>query len=124
MTTMNKKSTRCTIVLKSLKLYCILIPLYIINRIKQKIIEGNAILTQADKDKTIVIIYKQDYDQKIHSLLTENEIHSIPKNPINKDCKIIRDTLQKSNLIFTKEQIKYLTQKKPMPPRQCPNKNT
>jgi hypothetical protein len=28
MTTMNKKPTRCTIVLKSLKLYCILIPLY------------------------------------------------------------------------------------------------
>jgi hypothetical protein len=29
MTTMNKKPTRCTIVLKSLKLYCILIPLNI-----------------------------------------------------------------------------------------------
>jgi hypothetical protein len=28
MTTMNKKPTRCTIVLKSLKTYCILIPLY------------------------------------------------------------------------------------------------
>jgi hypothetical protein len=28
MTTMNKKPTRCTIVLKSLKFYCILIPLY------------------------------------------------------------------------------------------------
>jgi hypothetical protein len=27
MTTMNKKPTRCTIVLKSLKLYCILIPI-------------------------------------------------------------------------------------------------
>jgi hypothetical protein len=27
-TTMNKKPTRCTIVLTSLKLYCILIPLY------------------------------------------------------------------------------------------------
>jgi hypothetical protein len=28
MTTMNKKPTRCTIILKSLKPYCILIPLY------------------------------------------------------------------------------------------------
>jgi hypothetical protein len=28
MTTMNKNPTRCTLVLKSLKLYCILIPLY------------------------------------------------------------------------------------------------
>jgi hypothetical protein len=44
-------------------------------------------------------------NKKIHSFLMENEVHAIPKNPINKDCKIIRDTLQKSNLIFTKEQI-------------------
>jgi hypothetical protein len=29
MATMNKKPTRCTIVLKSLNLYCILIPLYV-----------------------------------------------------------------------------------------------
>jgi hypothetical protein len=29
MTAMNKKPTRCTIVLKQLKFYCILIPLYI-----------------------------------------------------------------------------------------------
>jgi hypothetical protein len=31
MKTMNKKPTRCTIVLKSLKFYCILIPLYMMH---------------------------------------------------------------------------------------------
>jgi hypothetical protein len=54
---------------------------------------------------------------KIHQFLKENDIHAAPKNPINKDCKIIRETLQNSNLIFTKEQIKYLTQRKPTPPQ-------
>jgi hypothetical protein len=39
-------------------------------------------------------------------------MHPMPKNPISKDCKIIRDTLQKSNLIFSKGQIRHLTQKK------------
>jgi hypothetical protein len=35
---------------------------YILNRIKHKITEDNAILAQADKGKTSVVIYKQDYD--------------------------------------------------------------
>jgi hypothetical protein len=36
---------------------------------------------------------------------------------MNKDCKIIRETLQKRNLIFIKNQIRHLIQKKPIPPR-------
>jgi len=74
-------------------------------------------LAQADKGKTSLVIYKKDYDQNIQNFITENEIHPKPKNPINKDCKIIRDSLQKSNVIFTKGQIRHLTQKKPIPPR-------
>jgi uncharacterized protein YpuA (DUF1002 family) len=68
---------------------------YILNRIKQKITENNAIWAQADKGRTSVVVYKQDYNQKIENFITENEIHQTPKNPVNKDCKIIRDTLQK-----------------------------
>jgi len=36
---------------------------------------------------------------------------------MNKDCKIIWETLQKSNLIFTKNQIRHLIQKNPTPPK-------
>jgi hypothetical protein len=32
-------------------------------------------MAQADKGKTSVVIYKQDYDQKKHNFLMENEIH-------------------------------------------------
>jgi hypothetical protein len=52
---------------------------YILNRIKQKITENNAIWAQADKGRTSVVVYKQDYNQKIENFITENEIHPTPK---------------------------------------------
>jgi hypothetical protein len=39
---------------------------YILNKIKHKITAGNAMLAQADKGRTTVVIYKHDYDQKLH----------------------------------------------------------
>jgi hypothetical protein len=35
--------------------------LYVVNKIKQKIVTGNAMLAQADKHRTTVIIYKYNY---------------------------------------------------------------
>lgn len=99
------------------------------NKIKHKITTGNAMLAQADKGRTTVIIYKHDYDEKVHTFLTENDINATPKNPLNKDCKLIWDTLQQCNLIFSKNHIIQLTPKNPTPPRlnarlkiQTPNK--
>jgi hypothetical protein len=37
--------------------------LYVLNKIKHKITTGNAMLAQADKGRTTVIIYKQDNDE-------------------------------------------------------------
>jgi len=73
-------------------------------------------LAQADKSRATVIIYKDDYTEKIHTFLTDNDIHPFPRNPIKKDCKLIQETLQQNNLIFNKNQIKYLHQKNPAPP--------
>jgi hypothetical protein len=36
-------------------------------------------LAQSDKGRTTVIIYKRDYDEKVHTFLTENGIQPIPK---------------------------------------------
>jgi hypothetical protein len=58
--------------------------LYILNKVKHKIKAGNAMLAQADKGRTTVIIYKHDYDEQVHTFLTKNDIHPITKNPINK----------------------------------------
>jgi len=73
-------------------------------------------ITQADKGKTIVIIYKKDYHNKVLTFLTDNKFQAIPNNPTNKYQKQITQAIKQSNLIFNKEQIKHLTQRNPMPP--------
>jgi hypothetical protein len=69
-------------------------------------------LAQADKSRTTVIIYKDDYSKKIYTFRTDNDIHPFPRNPIEKDCKLIQETLQQNKLIFNIHQIKYLIQNK------------
>jgi len=73
-------------------------------------------LVKANKGRTTVIIYKEQYTNKIHNFLTENNIQPLHKNPINKDCKHIQEILQQNNLIFNKRQVKYLLPKNPTPP--------
>jgi hypothetical protein len=68
-------------------------------------------LAQADKDRTTVIIYTDNYAEKIHTFLTDNDIHPFLRNPINKDCKLIQETLKQNKLIFNKNQIIYLIKK-------------
>jgi hypothetical protein len=74
-------------------------------------------LAQADKGKTIIIIYIDDYTNKVHEFLTENRIQPRQNNPILKDSRQIQTTLQQTNLIFDKKQNKYLMQKNPTPPK-------
>jgi len=90
--------------------------LHIVNKLKKKLLTGNAMLAQADKGRTTVIIYKEQYTNKIHNFLTENNIQPLHKNPINKDRKHIQEILQQNNLIFNNRQVKYLLQKNPTPP--------
>ena len=73
-------------------------------------------ITPADKGKTIIIIYKQGYFNKVPTFLSENNFYIIQNNPINKDQSCIQKTLQQYNLIIHKNQIKYLIQKNPSPP--------
>jgi hypothetical protein len=68
-------------------------------------------LAQAGKSRTTIIIYKDDYTENSHTFLTDNDIQPLPRNPRNKDCKLIQETLQQNNLIFNINQIKYLIKK-------------
>jgi hypothetical protein len=63
-------------------------------------------LARDDKSRTTVIMYKYDYAEKIHTFLTDNDIHPLLRNPINKDCKLVQQILQQNDLIFNKNQIK------------------
>jgi hypothetical protein len=68
-------------------------------------------IMQADKGKTLVIIYKQDYHNKVHTFLTDNKFQATPEYQ-----KQITQTIKQCNLIFNKEQIKRLTHRNPKPP--------
>jgi hypothetical protein len=90
---------------------------YTVNKLKQKLPESNAMLAQANTGKTIIVIYIDDYTNKVHEFLTENHIQPIQNNPILKDSTQIQTTLQQNNLIFDKRQNKYLMQKNLTPPK-------
>ena len=67
-------------------------------------------ITLADKGKAAVIIYKHDYAKKVHTFLTDNNFHTLPNNPTNKDQTRIQKTMQQCNQIIPKQHTKYLTQ--------------
>jgi hypothetical protein len=90
---------------------------YTVNKLKQKLSEGNAMLAQADKGKTTIIIYIDDYTKKVQEFLTENHIQPIQNNPTLKDSRQLQTILQQNNLIFDKRQNKHLVQKNPTPPK-------
>jgi hypothetical protein len=55
-----------------------------VRQIKQKLVTGNAILTQADKGRTMVTITKDAYTDKVHTFLTNNNFPTMPKDPTTK----------------------------------------
>jgi hypothetical protein len=85
-------------------------------KLNQKLATENAIITQADKGKTIVIINKEEYSQKIYIFLTTNNFNTLTRDPADRYQKLITKTMQDCKMIIDKQQIKYLTQKKPSPP--------
>jgi hypothetical protein len=82
----------------------------------KKLTKEYAIITQADKGKTIMIINSKEYSEKMHSFLTANNFNIFNKDPTEKFHNLIHKTIQESNLIIDKKHIKFLTQKKASPP--------
>jgi len=86
--------------------------LHVIKELNKKLTTENAIITQADKGKTIVIIDSKEYAEKVQSFLIANNFSTLTKDPTNKFQKLINKTMQECNSIIDKQQIKFLTQKK------------
>jgi hypothetical protein len=89
---------------------------YIAKNIHHKINKNNVMIAQADKGKTTVIIHKQDYHNKVHNFLLENNFQPLPNDPIKKDKALITKILRQCHLIIPKTHIQHLTQKHPAPP--------
>ena len=72
-------------------------------------------LVKADKGKTGVIIYTEDYTAKVNNFLNNNNFQTVKINPTNKFQKLITKALKQCHLIV-KKQVKHLIQKNPQPP--------
>jgi hypothetical protein len=53
----------------------------------------NAIIAQADKGKTVVIIYSDEYSKKLHTLLAANNFPLLSKDPTKEYRNLIQKTL-------------------------------
>jgi len=90
--------------------------LHVMKELNKKLTTENAIIPQADKGKTIVIVNSNEYSEKVHSFLTANNFNILTKDPTKKFHNLIHKTTQESNLIIDKKQIKTLNPKKASPP--------
>lgn len=85
--------------------------------IRQKITDGNAVVTKADKGNTVVILDKTEYDTKIEHFLTVNKIQKLNSDPTSKYSKEINSTINTCKNIFPVEQRKRLKVTNPVAPK-------
>jgi hypothetical protein len=76
--------------------------LHVMKQLNQKQATENAIITQADKGKSIVIINYEEYSNKIHTFLMTNNFCTLPRGPTNRYQKLMHKTMQECNLITDK----------------------
>ena len=78
-----------------------------LKELNKKLTTENAIVTQADKGKTILIINCNEYSEKVKSFLLANNFNTLTKDPTDKFQKSIHKAMQDCNLIIDKRQIKH-----------------
>jgi len=70
--------------------------------LNKKVTTENAIVTQVDKGKTIVITDAKEYSKKAHSFLIANNFNTLTEDLTDKFQKMINKTMQACNLIIDK----------------------
>ena len=76
---------------------------YVLKNINNKLRKEDAMITKADKGKTCVIIYNNDYASKVHNFLANNNFQKLPKDTTDKYQKNITSTLKHCNMIINKK---------------------
>jgi len=81
---------------------------YTINKLKGILKQNNSTIVKADKSKAIVIINKDDLDQKIKAFIKQNNILTMNKDPTDKFQKQIQKTMAQCIGIIDKRKHKYI----------------
>ena len=88
----------------------------IIKSIKHKISQNNLIVTKADKGNSVVILHKDDYDEKVLTFINDNKFKLIkPKLPTF--IKNVNDVLKSSTLTIPRNIIYQLSANNTVIPR-------
>jgi hypothetical protein len=72
----------------------------IIKFIKEKLTENNAMVAQADKGKSIVILPSQQYTNKVQNFITNNQFQVSKKDPTNTFQKQVKKTINQSKALI------------------------
>jgi hypothetical protein len=58
-------------------------------QLNHKLVTENAIIVQADRSKTVVIINSDKYSKKVHTILVTYNFILLSKDPIDKNKKLV-----------------------------------
>ena len=75
----------------------------IINQIKRKLSDANAIITKADKGNSTIIIYENDYNSKIQGFITNNNFKQLTHDVTNELQRNMRTAINECNNIIPKD---------------------
>lgn len=87
-----------------------------LKRIKQKLLDNHAMLCKCDKGNSTVVLYKQDYISKVNDFIQNNEVTQINHDPTAKFQRKIKTLINKSNVLFSDNEIKHLKAMNPTAP--------
>ena len=90
---------------------------YNINELKKILQNNNLAIPKADKSKAIVIINKNNLEEKEDKFIQENHIKQLSKDPRDRYQKQIQKTIQKCNILIDKQAQKFLINIKPTAPK-------
>ena len=88
-----------------------------INNINTKLKQNDVVIKRADKSNSIIVISKEQYNNKVQTFINKNNWSKINKDPTTSYNNIIKKMIKTNNQIFTNPQTnRKLTTNNPKPP--------
>jgi hypothetical protein len=84
--------------------------------IKLKLQHNSATIIEADKGKTLVVIYKHELDDKVNTFMNENDIYELKADPTQRMQKMTQSTIKQCAHIIDPNKQKYIIQMLPQAP--------
>ena len=82
----------------------------IINQTKMKLKDANATVTKADKGNSLIIIYEDEYNSKIHTFISNNNFTQLTQDITNKLQRNIRTAINEcSDIVPNDKMWKYVS---------------